>query len=144
MTLRYCNTCVIEKPEAMFTKYGNECFECKKLITQNAREKFYKNRVRCVCGLYISDGNPKEKHEQTQKHKDFVNGVKRAPPNYCKNWAEVNKIVKERKEREEAGHYFIDCVCGGMYKAGTFEQHKKDEPMHIEYEKEYEREINSL
>ena len=72
MSLRYCNGCITDKPETLFTKRGHECSDCKKLRREKEREKYYKNRVRCDCGCYISDGNPKEKHEQTKSHQNYL------------------------------------------------------------------------
>ena len=63
----------------MFTKYGTECFECKKKRVEKDRQRHYKNRIRCVCGLYISDANPKEKHEKTQSHQNFIKYGTRSP-----------------------------------------------------------------
>ena len=128
MTLRYCNSCKVKKPETEFTKFGKECCECKKQRNKNTSNRYYSNRVKCGCGLYTSDGNPKEKHEQTQRHKDFINGVNIG---YYSTWT-----VKERKKREATGNYFIDCPCGVFYKTGTREQHIKEEPRHVEYEKQ--------
>ena len=57
--LRYCNTRNMKKPENNFTKYGKECAECRKSRVDDSKSKFYTNRVRCKCGLYYSDANPK-------------------------------------------------------------------------------------
>ncbi len=70
--LRYCNTCTMNKPEIDFKKYGKECADCRKLRVESSKAKFYINRVRCKCGLYYSDANPREKHEQSQAHKNYL------------------------------------------------------------------------
>ena len=72
MAQRYCNTCKFEKTLEQFTKYGTECKECKIKRTQVNRERFYVNRYRCECGLYVSDGNPKDKHEKTKVHQNYL------------------------------------------------------------------------
>ena len=37
LMLRYCNTCTTKKPEEMFTKYGTESSDCKKVRNENSR-----------------------------------------------------------------------------------------------------------
>ena len=72
MEERYCNACNMKKDIKEFTKCGKECTTCKKERIQKARDAFYTNRQRCVCGLYYCDANPKEKHERTQAHQNFM------------------------------------------------------------------------
>ena len=79
MAQRFCNTCKAMKPIEGFKKYGNECADCKAQRIEKAREVYYKNRTRCVCGLYISDANPKEKHEKTKSHQNFIEYGTRSP-----------------------------------------------------------------
>ena len=79
MAERYCNICKKEKPLSEFKKYGTECSTCKRERNEKQRQCFYSNRYRCECGLYISDGNPKEKHEKTKAHQNYLKYGMRAP-----------------------------------------------------------------
>ena len=51
----------------------------KRERTKKQRQCLYSNRYRCECGLYISDGNPKEKHEKTKAHHNYLKYGMRAP-----------------------------------------------------------------
>ena len=79
MADRYFNTCKTKKPLEQYKKYGHECSDCRKMRYGNQREKFYNNRVKCECGIYISDGNSKEKHEKTKAHQNFLTYGSRNP-----------------------------------------------------------------
>ena len=58
----------MKKEDPMFTKFGKKCAECKKKRLTGKREEYYQNRTRCICGVYISDGFPRERHEKTKWH----------------------------------------------------------------------------
>ena len=83
MSLRFCNTCCEMKPVDDFTKYGSECSKCKGKRINKQKEKYYKNRVRCVCGLYTSEANPKWKHEKTNSHMNYMKYGTRNPDEYA-------------------------------------------------------------
>ena len=72
MMNQFCNTCEMWKPTDEFTKYGNVCKPCKDEWIVNNKQRFYTNREQCICGLYASDGNPKEKHEKTKSHQNYI------------------------------------------------------------------------
>ena len=77
MSERFCESCIKTKPIEEFKKYGHECRSCKTKREKESSKKYYKERSKCVCGSYISEANPKEKHEMTQGHKNFIeNGYK--------------------------------------------------------------------
>ena len=95
MAFRFCNTCCDDKVLTMFTKYGNKCSDCKKKRVEKGREMFYINRTKCVCGLYISDGNPKEKHEMKNSHQNFIKHGTRNPDGLkyiCRNGTDDQKF----------------------------------------------------
>ncbi len=89
---RYCGTCEQYKDDDGFRyKWSLQCKECRKkvlddihmrqvkfntekrkAIIEKNKEKYYTNRYKCVCGSYISDGNPKERHEKTKAHKNYL------------------------------------------------------------------------
>ena len=79
MTERYCNSCKEYKSLEYFKQYGHECADCKKEHRANSTKRYYTNRYRCECGLYISDGNPKEKHVKTQSHINWLMYGDRSP-----------------------------------------------------------------
>ena len=52
-------------------------------VSTNKKKKYYKNRVRCVCGLYTSEANPKWKHEKTNSHMNYMKYGTRNPDGYA-------------------------------------------------------------
>ena len=82
MAKQFCNTCELWKPVDEFTKYGTVCKPCKDEWNAKNKKRFYTNRKRCVCGLYISDGNPKEKHEKTKSHQNYIKYGSRSYGNF--------------------------------------------------------------
>ena len=95
MSLRFCNTCCETKPMGDFRKYGNECSKCKEERNNKQKQKYYKNRTRCICGLYISDANPMEKHEKTNSHQNFIKYGTRNSDEYdyvCTNGNEQQRL----------------------------------------------------
>ena len=99
MAEHHCNTCNMKKDETMFTNFGKECAECKKKRLTGKREEYYQNRTRCICGVYISDGYPKERHEKTKGHINFMKCGNRFPKSleYLVNTgqeANYNKVSK--------------------------------------------------
>ena len=54
-----------------FKKHGIVCKERKEKIINKNKTKFYNNRCQYDFRSYISDGNPLEKHVQTQLHDLF-------------------------------------------------------------------------
>ena len=110
MSLRFCNTCCEMKQVEEFRKYGNECSKCKETRISKQKQKYYKNRTRCICGLYISDANPKEKHEKTNSHQNYIKYGTRNTDGYdyiCRNGTpeqqfKVNYALMKSEEEQRS------------------------------------------
>ena len=93
---RYCERCRETKDITNFKKYGNVCKECKEKQINEQKAKFYSNREQCVCGCYVSGGNPMEKHVQTQSHKNYLTFGHKSGENAVKHFTiEPNKNPNE-------------------------------------------------
>ena len=77
----------------MFTKFGKESAECNKKRLTGMSEEYYQNRTRCICGVCISDGFSRERHENTKGHMNFITcgNIFQGSLNYLVNtWQEAN------------------------------------------------------
>ena len=94
---RYCENCHVNKDISYFKKYGKVCKECKDKNASTNFAKFYTNRYKCECGSYISDGNTKEKHDQSFKHRHYMKYGKGEDTEQLKEMRERRKFYKENK-----------------------------------------------
>ena len=96
----------------------------------NEYSKFYNNRYKCVCGAYISDGNPKEKHEQTITHQDFI----LFGPKYQRHDAEQIERFKSHwaMHKRETKNFATRCDCGELCNFAKKDEHIKSDH-HLAY-----------
>ena len=92
---RYCENCKEYKLLEQFKKYGKECKDCKISREKDSTKRFYEDRYKCICGSYISKANPKEKHEQTKGHQDYIQKGYKYDQNY--DLDDINRFKKHWK-----------------------------------------------
>ncbi len=93
--VEFCTHCNQYKDDNDFCNHWTtRCNDCKKKFlddiqinkmkyrtekvlanVEKNKAKYYANRYKCECGSYISDGNPKERHEATKGHKNYLEYV---------------------------------------------------------------------
>jgi hypothetical protein len=123
--------------------------EERKAIIEKNKEKYYTNRYKCVCGSYISDGNPKEQHEKTKGHKNYLEyGLKGGREEiafknrtintiaYCLETIQLQRLKsdddEERKNKKAEQREKIKCMCGITVQKKNIKGHEKSKT-HINY-----------
>ena len=122
MTSKNCSRCKVEKLIAEFHNNRGQCKLCRKELDRYYRsrtneqwekdtakreeelrkqhmegERRRTDKYSCECGAiyYMFDVSSKEQHEQTKKHQNFINGIKKETKDIISYYDEENSFKRK-------------------------------------------------